>query len=108
MLRPSLVNGEFVMASHVRILATLHIVFGGFGFLLGLLLFTVFGGIAGFLGMTGRAADAPFAAADSGSHWRSHSSADRSARAARHCRGHWSAAVPAVGPDPYAHPFRIR
>lgn len=49
------------MASHVRILATLHIVFGGLGLLLGILIFAFFGGLAGFVSMTGRSAEAPFA-----------------------------------------------
>jgi hypothetical protein len=48
------------MATHVRILAALHIVFGCLGLLLGLLVFAFFGGLAGFVGMTGRSAEAPF------------------------------------------------
>ena len=49
------------MASHVRILAALHIVFGGLGLLLGFLAFAFFGGLAGLVGMSGRSAEAPFA-----------------------------------------------
>ena len=49
------------MASHVRILAALHIVFGGLGLLLGFLAFAFFGGLAGLVGMSGKSAEAPFA-----------------------------------------------
>ena len=50
------------MAQHVKILAVLHLVFGGVGVLVACLIFLVFGGIAGLVGMNANDADALVAA----------------------------------------------
>src|SRR4051794_24428431 len=41
------------MASHVKLLGILHIIFGGLGLLAGCIAFLVLGGIAGLLGAAG-------------------------------------------------------
>lgn len=45
------------MSNHIKILGVLHIIFGGFGLLLGLLAFMVLGGIAGIVGTVGGGGD---------------------------------------------------
>lgn len=39
------------MASHIRVLAILHIVFGALGILIGLVILLIFGGVAGIVGV---------------------------------------------------------
>ena len=50
------------MAQHVKILAVLHLVFGGIGVLIACLILMLFGGIAGVVGMNANDADAWIAA----------------------------------------------
>ena len=50
------------MQQHVKILAWLNIVYGAFGVFIGLLVFAVLGGIAGFLSQVDASADAQQAA----------------------------------------------
>ena len=50
------------MAQHVKILGILHLVFGGVGVLVACLIFLVFGGIAGLVGMNANDVDALVAA----------------------------------------------
>jgi len=45
------------MVTHVKIVAVLHIVMGGFGVLIGLALLLLFGGLAGAVGMSGQSHD---------------------------------------------------
>ena len=49
------------MATHVKALGILHIVFGALGILLGLILFIFFGGLAAFVGMSNPGDEAVFA-----------------------------------------------
>ncbi|MBV6433567.1 MAG: hypothetical protein IANPNBLG_03745 [Bryobacteraceae bacterium] len=42
------------MSTHVKVLGILHLIFGAGGLLIGLLLFAIFGGIAGLVGAAGR------------------------------------------------------
>ncbi len=49
------------MATHVRILGALHLVFGGLGVILGLVALLFFGGLAGFVGAAHRSPDAAIA-----------------------------------------------
>ncbi|MBI3665163.1 MAG: hypothetical protein HY236_02890 [Acidobacteria bacterium] len=49
------------MASHVRILGALHIVFGALGIMAGVLVLLFFGGLAGVIGMTDTSGDARLA-----------------------------------------------
>ena len=49
------------MASHIKIIAILHIVFGSLGILLALGFLMLFGGIAGVVGLSGRSGDAAVA-----------------------------------------------
>lgn len=49
------------MATHVKTLGILHIVFGALGVLLGLILFIFFGGLAAFVGMSNPSDEAVFA-----------------------------------------------
>ncbi|MCC6367927.1 MAG: hypothetical protein IT165_30760 [Bryobacterales bacterium] len=46
------------MSTHVKVLGILHLVFGAGGLLIGLLLFAIFGGIAGLVGAVGHNDDA--------------------------------------------------
>jgi hypothetical protein len=46
------------MQSHVRVLAILHIIFGGLGVLTALILMAVFGGITGLIGLNATGDDA--------------------------------------------------
>jgi hypothetical protein len=41
------------MISHVKILGWIHVIFGALGLVAALVVFSVFGGLAGFVGMTG-------------------------------------------------------
>jgi hypothetical protein len=50
------------MAQHVKILGWLNIIYGSFGVLIGLLVFIVLGGVAGFIGQLDPSADAETAA----------------------------------------------
>jgi hypothetical protein len=49
------------MVSHVRVLAILHIVFGGLGVLTAIFLMAIFGGITGFIGLSAGGDDARIA-----------------------------------------------
>ncbi|HWZ30451.1 MAG TPA: hypothetical protein VNX18_03925 [Bryobacteraceae bacterium] len=49
------------MQQHVKILAILHIIFGGLGVVVGLIAMLFFGGLASFLGMTDHSTDTFFA-----------------------------------------------
>jgi hypothetical protein len=49
------------MTDHVRILAVLHIVFGALGLLAALIVLALFGGLAGFVGVTAHDPDAQIA-----------------------------------------------
>ena len=46
------------MQQHVRILAYLNIIYGSFGILIGMLVFAVLGGVAGFIGQIDPSVDA--------------------------------------------------
>jgi protein-S-isoprenylcysteine O-methyltransferase Ste14 len=50
------------MAQHVKILGWLNIIYGSFGILIGLIVFIVLGGVAGFVGMADSSSDAQNAA----------------------------------------------
>ena len=49
------------MAQHVRILGILHIIYGGLGIFVGLLVFLIMGGIAGLVGVTDHSPDSAIA-----------------------------------------------
>jgi len=46
------------MTDHVRILGILHVVYGMFGILAGIIVMLIFGGLAGLVSMTDRSGDA--------------------------------------------------
>lgn len=45
------------MASHIRVIGILHVVFGGLGVLAGIAFLVFFGGLAGVVGMTAHSSD---------------------------------------------------
>jgi hypothetical protein len=54
-------EGEGNMAQHVKILGILHIIYGGLGVFVGLLVFLIMGGIAGLVGVTDHSPDSAIA-----------------------------------------------
>jgi hypothetical protein len=45
------------MAQHVKVLGILHLIYGGLGVFIGLIVFVILGGIAGFVGATDHSPD---------------------------------------------------